>query len=453
MVIMKEESDSASPVRETADGRSLLAEQAFDRLREGLLPGGELAALDQLVEEDLAERLQMSRTPVREALQRLSLVGLVTDHSSGGYMLRRFNTREIIDHYQVRLVLEPLSASWAASRDQSAREEMLRDPGLTPEHSSPAADRRFHKSVAGAANSRPLARLIDQFVDRLAREGVHAYGDSAEESLLASGHERIISAITDGDPARAESTMREHMELLLKLIPRSGQGGMLAAEDPRGTPARPSLADRAYGELKEAVLSGGLPAGMVLTESSSADSLHVSRTTARQALRRLEVEEYLDRDARGSLVVHRTSREEFIQECEIRKALDAEAARLAAIRISDEELDRLDALVVEDVAALRANDNTHRAAVNSALHRGIAIASRNRVLLEAGDDLRERTFGFGRVAFAVGNRQDRKTFAQEHAEIVALLRSGDGDLAAEIVRAHVERSSELLLERMDDAAE
>lgn len=448
-----EDSDVAPQIRTAVDGRSLLADQAFDRLREGLLPGGELAALDQLVEEDLAERLQMSRTPVREALQRLSLVGLVTDHSSGGYVLRRFSTREIIDHYQVRLVLEPLAASWAASRDAQDRAEMLQSPGLNPEHSSPAADRTFHKSVAHAANSRPLARLVDQFVDRLTREGVHAYGDSEEESLLGSGHEKVISAIANGDAARAEGAMREHFELLLRLIPRSRPVRVDPKTVPRLVLARPSLADRAHRELKHAILAGSLAPGAVLTESSSAESLGVSRTTARQALRRLEVEEYLDRDVRGSLMVHRTSRAEFIQECKIRKALDSEAVRLAAIRISDEELTLLDALLVEDAAALRADDHDRRAIVNSGIHRSIAVASRNRVLLEASDDLRERTFGFGRVAFAVGSRRDRKMFCQEHAEIVAYLHSGDGDLAAEVVRAHIDRSSELLLNRMDDDAE
>jgi DNA-binding GntR family transcriptional regulator len=450
---MTEDSDVVSQPRPAVDGRSLLADQAFDRLREGLLPGGELVALDQLVEEDLAERLQMSRTPVREALQRLSLVGLVTDHSSGGYVLRRFNTREIIDHYQVRLILEPLAASWAASRDAQDRAAMLQLPGLSPEHSSPEADRVFHKSVAHTANSRPLARLIDQFVDRLAREGVHAYGDSDEETLLASGHERVISAIADGDAVRAEVVMREHFELLLRLIPRSRPASANPSATPRLVLARPSLADRAHRDLKHAILTGSLSAGAVLTESSSAASLGVSRTTARQALRRLEVEEYLDRDTRGSLVVHRTSRTEFTQECEIRKAIESEAVRLAAIRISEEELVRLEALVVEDSVALRADDSERRAVVNSGIHRSIAVAARNKVLLEASDDLSERTFGFGRIAFAVGSRRDRKIFAQEHAEIVAYLRSGDGDLAAEVVRAHIDRSSQLLLDRMDDGAE
>ena len=435
-------------------GRSLLAEQAYQRLREGILPGGDLATLEQLVEEDLAERLQMSRTPVREALQRLSLVGLVTDHSSGGYVvIRRFATREIVDHYHVRLVLEPLCASWAAARDSKARADMAQDPGLIPEHSSPAADRRFHKSVARAAKSRPLARLVNHFVDRLAREGVHAYGDPAEESLLASAHERIISAIVEGDTVLAERAMREHVELLLKLIPRSRLSGEYSASLPRGVSSRPSLADLAYAELKASVLAGRLPAGTVLTEASSAESLKVSRTTARQALRRLEVEEYLDRDTRGSLVVHRTSRAEFIQERDIRKALDSETARLAAERISDDELSKLDALLIEDVAALKANDNDRRAAVNSEIHRTIAIACRNKVLLEASDDLRERTFGFGRVAFAIGDRHDRKTFSQQHSAIVALLHSGDGKLAAEVVRAHIDHSSDLLLERMEEHEE
>src|SRR5690606_41782407 len=91
-----------------------------------------------------------------------------------------------------------------------------------------------------------------------------------------------------------------------------------------------------------------------------------------------------------------------------------------------------------------------RAAVNDRIHRAIPVASCNRVLVEASEDLRERTFGFGRVPFAVGPRRDSKEFATEHAEIVASLRSGDGDHAAEVVAAHIERSHRLLRERMDE---
>ncbi|MCU1635672.1 MAG: transcriptional regulator, GntR family [Cryobacterium sp.] len=428
----------------------LLADLAYERLRDGLLVGGDLAVLDQLVEEDLAERLQMSRTPIREALHRLSLVGMIIDNSAGGYEPRRFTTKEVLDHYQVRRELEPLAVSWACELDPDQRALALADPRLTPTHSSPAGDRTFHKAVAAASGSRPLARMISQFVDRLSREGVHAYGAPDDEHELARGHELVIAAMREGDPRGGERAMREHMTLLFNLISRSRPplGAAVPARIP--LPVRPSLAHHAYETLKQAILDGGLVAGTSLIESSTAESLEVSRTTARQALRRLEVEEYLDRDSRGRLVVHRTSRAEFIQECEIRKALDGAAARLAATRISDEELDRLDALLVEDRTALRDGDHERRAVTNTAIHRAIAVASRNKVLLEASDDLSERTFGFGRVAFAIGSRRERSDFVDEHAAMVACLRAGDGDHAAELVRIHIDRSSQLLLKHMED---
>lgn len=426
----------------------LLAEQAFDRLREGLLPGGDLWVLEQLVEEDLAERLQMSRTPIREALNRLSIVGMIEDNRAGGYVPRRFTTKEIVDHYEARLALEPLAVEWACRRDAESRRLALADPDLAPSHASAAADRAFHKAVGHAAGSRPLSRLITQFVDRLAREGIHASGDHDDEQRLAVGHELVVAAIRAGDVASGVEAMREHMSLLVRLIPRGRTPAHGA--DARRPAARLSLADQSYHALKRAILAGEIAVGTALTEAVTAKSLEVSRTTARQAMHRLELEEYLDRDARGRLTVHRTTRAEFDQECAIRSALDTMAVRLAAERISDDELDRLEGLVAEDAEALREGDDDRRAAVNTRIHRAISVASRNRVLVEASEDLRERTFGFGRVPFAVGTRRDRKEFATEHAEIVASLRSGDGDHAAEVVAAHIERSHRLLRERMDE---
>src|SRR5690606_39457479 len=128
--------------------------------------------------------------------------------------------------------------------------------------------------------------------------------------------------------------------------------------------------------------------GTALTEAVTAKSLEVSRTTARQAMHRLELEEYLDRDARGRLTVHRTTLAEFDQECAIRSALDTMAVRLAAQRISEDELDRLDGLVAEDAEALREGDDDRRSAVNTRIHRAISVASRNTVHGDVIADLR-----------------------------------------------------------------
>jgi DNA-binding GntR family transcriptional regulator len=214
--------------------------------------------------------------------------------------------------------------------------------------------------------------------------------------------------------------------------------------------ARPSLALNAYEELKSAILDGRLPPGTALTESSVAETLSVSRTPTRYALRRLEAERFLDRDERGRLVVHRLTETELRELFDLRGLLEGHAARLASRRISDAELERLSELLAEDRRALKADDVRRLAELNEAIHGIVREASRNHALVEVLGEIRSRVFGFGFSAFAVGERRERRSFVEEHVAIVRALRDGDGDLAAELTLHHTEAALELLLARFSE---
>jgi DNA-binding GntR family transcriptional regulator len=86
-----------------------LAEVAFDRLRADLLARGPLTAGRRLVAGDLATQLGMSRTPVREALDRLGRLGYLEPLDGGGYQRRRYRTRDIRDLHELRVLLEPFA--------------------------------------------------------------------------------------------------------------------------------------------------------------------------------------------------------------------------------------------------------------------------------------------------------------------------------------------------------
>jgi DNA-binding GntR family transcriptional regulator len=436
------------------------ADVAFMHIRRELLPGGALFNTSRLVELDLAKRLGMSRTPVREALHRLALVGILEPAPGGGYALRRFSRREIEDHYELRILLEPVAAQLAAQLPaQLRRTAAEREPDLVTREISADANTRFHKAVARLAANRSLARIIEQLVDRLAREGVHARGSPQEQRVLAAGHGEIVKAMVNGNAADAASSMRTHLRMTLDILlgsqrPASLHGQKSRTKAIRGDGdeaevARARLGEGAYVQLRAAILDGRLAAGSLLAETAIAKALNVSRTPTRFALRQLEAEGYADRDERGRLVVHRLSRRELEELFLVRSVVEAQAARLAAAHISDEELDRLDHLLAADLDALRAGDVGQLAALNEQIHAAVLNACRSRALVQVAEEVRERVYGFGFSAFAVGQRKERGMFVADHAALVRAIRDGEPEIAASVVERHIDTALRLLADQFE----
>jgi DNA-binding transcriptional regulator YhcF (GntR family) len=119
---------------------------------------------------------------------------------------------------------------------------------------------------------------------------------------------------------------------------------------------QPSLGEQAYEELRSAIVMQRLASGTPLVEADVTTSLGVSRTPVREALRRLELEGYLERDDSSRLFVRRMTVEQLDQAFLVRELLEAFAARLAAERIADAEIERLETLLAADVGALEAGD-------------------------------------------------------------------------------------------------
>lgn len=427
------------------------ADVAFERLRQDLMPGGALFASRRLVEAELADRLNMSRTPVREALHRLALIGILEAAPGGGYVPRRFTRREIRDQYELRILLEPLAAESAAALPNGVRLPALdHATDLVTNEVSAEANTRFHKAIGHLGGNRSLARIIDQAVDRLSREGVHARGSTQDQHRLAEGHDTVLQAIRLGDGPGAAMAMQTHLQLALDILmlsmshgqPHEGSGP--ATVDVGDGSPRERLGEGAYVELRSAILGGRLAPGTVLSETSVATALSVSRTPTRYAIRRLEAEGYIDRDQRGRLAVHRLSRQELAELFAVRRAVEAEAARRAAHHVSLEELDKLDEYLSADLAAFRGGDVDALERLNEQIHAAVLRASRSRSLVLVAGDVRERVYGFGFSAFALGDRGDRRQFVEEHAAMVRAIHDADGDAAAGIVDDHLARAEHLL---------
>jgi DNA-binding GntR family transcriptional regulator len=208
--------------------------------------------------------------------------------------------------------------------------------------------------------------------------------------------------------------------------------------------SRSSLADAAYAELRSAILAGDLAPGTTIVETDVASLLDVSRTPVREALRRLELEGYLEREPGGRLNVHSYTDREIRDLFLVRGLLEGYAARLAATRISDGELDELERLLERDMDALRDHEIDELAALNDQIHGVVLEASRNRTLRDLVANLRERIHGLG--AFAIGAGEDQQRFVEEHARMVGLLREGDAEAVEDLAREHVHKARDVLLE-------
>jgi DNA-binding GntR family transcriptional regulator len=180
-----------------------LREQAYERIRDELLARGPRAFGGRLVEQQLADELAMSRTPVRDALRRLAANGLIEiAPGGGGYVARRPRLRDVREEYELRRVLEGAAAALAAARGATLPAEALAGDGTAPDES------RFHLAVADASGNEVLARTIAAVIGR---SSVHRRDGATKPEEHTEDHAAILSAVRRGDPAAAEAAMDEHL--------------------------------------------------------------------------------------------------------------------------------------------------------------------------------------------------------------------------------------------------
>jgi len=200
------------------------------RLREMILRG-ELMPGERITEIDIAKRLGVSRTPVRQALPALAQEGLLTLAGARGYMVRAFTKREVLDAIDVRGMLEGLAGRLVAER--GATRDLIRDlnaclddgdaifakDAYQPRDDSRYADMnaRFHALIIAAAGSNVIADAI-AFNDRVPFAAAKSFAfdkanRAANFAILRYAHRQhhaIVQALENGEGARVEALLREH---------------------------------------------------------------------------------------------------------------------------------------------------------------------------------------------------------------------------------------------------
>lgn len=176
---------------------------------------GNLDRSFRLTEEYLAKHLGISKSPVREALNRLEAEGLIRIEARRGAYVRRFSSKEIRDLYDLRVVLEDhsianavitpsLLAELAAS---IARTEKNLEEGDRLKHVE--EDLRFHAMIAEATGNEELAQMFDNVQQKSVLCRMESYDLSASRS--PSAHKKIYQALVKGDRREARKAMEEHI--------------------------------------------------------------------------------------------------------------------------------------------------------------------------------------------------------------------------------------------------
>lgn len=198
-----------------------VVDMAVDRIRQKIMRG-QFAPGQRLIEPDLAEQINVSRTALREAFRRLAAEGLLELALYKGATVRLLGKKDVLESFLIREMLEGLVARLATpviAGDAKLKKAMLeirdlmRETVTSPDGSDAytQANAQFHKFLIDAAGSAQLDRLVAQMQLPLYRiVYVRLLAESTRLRSLEE-HERIIDAILAGDADAAERAMRAHV--------------------------------------------------------------------------------------------------------------------------------------------------------------------------------------------------------------------------------------------------
>ena len=200
-----------------------VAEGVYQHLRRELLTG-RLEPGQWLREQELAEALDVSRTPVREAIRQLAQEGLLQIEANRGVRVRGLSLEEAVATYEVRNRLESMAAGLAARNvTDEARAELSQhleamnavDPEDQAEHIR--TDNEFHALVARLSSNPVLEELVEKLSERVMRVKILTRDVNVSAEARAQ-HTRIVEAISRGDEEAAAEAMSRHVRTNLQIV-------------------------------------------------------------------------------------------------------------------------------------------------------------------------------------------------------------------------------------------
>jgi DNA-binding GntR family transcriptional regulator len=196
-----------------------LSERAYYRIR-ALIVSLELPPGAVVSERELMERLELGRTPIREALRTLAQEKLVEVYPRRGIFVSPVDVGDLAALSEARIVLESFAARLAATRATPADRELARAlldelPGAAAgpdERALIELDQRIHRHVYRCAHNPFIESTLNEYYVLTLRIWFLALDRVARLDDAVTEHRELLEAICDGDPSRAEDVMRRHIE-------------------------------------------------------------------------------------------------------------------------------------------------------------------------------------------------------------------------------------------------
>ncbi|MEL7278340.1 MAG: GntR family transcriptional regulator [Pseudomonadota bacterium] len=189
----------------------------YTAIREGTFQPG-----DRLRETDVAERLALSRTPVREALRRLEAEGIIEHRPRLGAVIRSLSHAEVVELYEMRVVLERTAAEMAAQHAVAAEIDQLEDlnAAIAQEtdqpHRAAAINQDFHRGIYLATRNRFLLESARALNNAMMLLGPTTLADEARITTVVAQHQEIVAAIRARDAAAAGAAAEAHLQTSLR---------------------------------------------------------------------------------------------------------------------------------------------------------------------------------------------------------------------------------------------
>ena len=196
-----------------------LRDVVFKTLRQAILKG-ELEPGERLMEIQLAERLGVSRTPIREAIRKLELEGLVLMIPRKGAEVARISENNLRDVLEVRRTLEELAVDLACQRMTPEELEELKE---TEEQFAQAVregdamqiaqtDERYHEIIYNSTKNEKLVQILNNLREQMYRYRLEYIKDEDKRQILMVEHDQILKALSLRHVQEARIAIREHID-------------------------------------------------------------------------------------------------------------------------------------------------------------------------------------------------------------------------------------------------
>lgn len=196
-----------------------LRDVVFKKLRRAILLE-ELKAGERLTEIRLADRLGVSRTPIREAMRKLELEGLVVMVPRRGAVVAKISEKNLRDVLEIRRVLDMLCARLACERMSEEAKEKLNTACQDFEEAVKSGDLRdvaqkdvaLHNIIIDATGNLTLQQMLDNLAEQMYRYRVKYLKDDSQYQTLSREHRAICKSIMSGDQETAVRLAKEHID-------------------------------------------------------------------------------------------------------------------------------------------------------------------------------------------------------------------------------------------------